>query len=266
MFHIAICDDDEVVCEQLEKMLVEMERESVPEQERFNIIPPFYRGESFYRYLKEGNQVDLVFLDIEFPGEDGTTGRQLFRESVSEETGKSLWEAAGMEMGHRIRDEFGEEMMMVYISSKTEYAPELFWNIPRGFLKKPLERREVKAVLEGALNCKDHGNKRFECVCDGVHRLFWLKDILYFRSEKNHVELVTNRMMYKTYMKLSEIEETLKDQNFLKIHQSFFVHVNYVAAWGHEKLELKNGDCIPIRRKYQAEVRHFRLNGMKKEE
>lgn len=63
MLYIAICDDDEGVCAELERMLYDY-----AEQNKIQIdIDIWYRGESLCRFLREKEQIpDVLFLGFCF--------------------------------------------------------------------------------------------------------------------------------------------------------------------------------------------------------
>lgn len=60
MFHIAICDDEVILCTQLEKYLEEYIERGIVSTE------VFYSADKLYEMLNKGECYDLIFLDIEF--------------------------------------------------------------------------------------------------------------------------------------------------------------------------------------------------------
>ena len=61
MYYIGICDDGENTCFELERMIL-----SYAEQKSMDLkTAVWYTGESLCNYLKEGNSLDVLFLDIE---------------------------------------------------------------------------------------------------------------------------------------------------------------------------------------------------------
>lgn len=261
MLHILICDQDEVFCQKLYIMLKEIEQ-SIGQS--FCIKEVFYTEKSFYRFLKDGNRIDLVFLDTEISRRSiGQTGQQ-FGENI--EIGmEKIWNGlSGVEFGKRIQKEFGEEMMIVYLIAN-KYAHELSWNHSQNLLQKPIHKQEVEKALKETLHCHSDLNDRFEFVCDGVHHLIWRREILYLRSEKKRVEIVTFQRSYWIYQKLSNVEHMLSDQNFLRAHQSYLVNSNAVTMYGYKNLRMINGDVVPISKIYQKKTHCFFLEQVKKE-
>ncbi len=64
---IAICDDDVILCHQLEGILLGFgKNEDVPVQ-----TSVFFDGKGLWKYMKQGNLFDLIFLDIEMEQMNG---------------------------------------------------------------------------------------------------------------------------------------------------------------------------------------------------
>ena len=62
MLYIGICDDDEGVCAELERMLYDYAEQNKIQMD----IDIWHRGESLCRFLREKEQIsDVLFLDIE---------------------------------------------------------------------------------------------------------------------------------------------------------------------------------------------------------
>ena len=105
MYRIAICDDEEIVCSQFEQVL-----EPYIWEKKID-LDVFYSGEELIEVLAEGQHFDLIFLDIE------------------------LCMMNGVEVGKYIRNKLGNEnVQIVYISAKRQYAMELFETRPMNFL------------------------------------------------------------------------------------------------------------------------------------
>ena len=112
---VIICDDEKSTCARLEQMLKEISLEKSMELE----IDVFFEGTALTRYLEREAAADILFLDIQFPGEG----------------------INGVEVGKYIRETLNNpHMFLVYISSREEYAMELFQNQPFDFLVNRLIR------------------------------------------------------------------------------------------------------------------------------
>lgn len=80
-----------------------------------------------------------------------------------------------------------------------------------------------------------------------------LDDILYIKSIGNYITIFTEAKTIMTYMTLKSIEKQLPSQEFIKIHQSYLVHIKKVDWIDSEELKIKNL-ILPIGRSYKESV------------
>lgn len=218
MYHIGICDDGKNICSSIENMLLQYGKEKgIPLDTNV-----WYTGEGLKDYLEAGNQLDVLFLDIE-----------LFRMS-------------GIEVGGYIRNQLDDMgMQIIYISSKASYAPQLFKTQPLDFLVKPISRDQIRDALEMALRVMKKKNERFEFKHGKDYYYVPMGDIVYFGSEGRKVKIVTRKTTYEFYGKLKEIAKSLPE-DFIAIHQSHIVNKEYVFRYTYEMVELVDGTMLTI--------------------
>ena len=230
MFCIGICDDDEGLCGELEKMLYDYGKENKLQMN----IDIWYQGESLCRFLRENKKIlDVLFLDIE------------------------LLTTKGIEVGRFIREEQENmETAIVYISANSSYAMDLFRVQPTDFLIKPLDKIKVGNVMNRIQKISEVRKGIFEYFGSGYYFKVLYKDILYFSSQNKKVHLVLKDGQKEFNGKLKEIAKKIPG-NFIQIHQSYLINFDYIEECSYESVKMKNGDTIPISRKvvpsmYQA--------------
>ncbi|WMW79634.1 LytTR family DNA-binding domain-containing protein [Undibacterium cyanobacteriorum] len=90
-----------------------------------------------------------------------------------------------------------------------------------------------------------------------------LSDVLWVSSASNYVELHLPKRIVLHRITLTEIEKRLNPQEFLRVHRTAIVRTNQmqqvrVAGDGVYQLALFNGDEVPVSERYIAQVRaHF---------
>ena len=121
---IAVCDDDEGVCSQIERWVLQYNV-----QKGIRIEVEIYNSaETLIQHLHKREWYDLLFLDIELPQKNG------------------------IELGQMIREKFGNELThIVFISGKIDYCTWLFQIEPLNFHYKPLKREKVIQDIEKVL-------------------------------------------------------------------------------------------------------------------
>ena len=81
----------------------------------------------------------------------------------------------------------------------------------------------------------------------------FLDEILYIESLKEYIKIVSRTKSILTKFQLGEIEELVKNKNFLRIHRSFIVAKDKIDAFTATDIEI-NGSLIPIGRSYKEQV------------
>lgn len=87
-----------------------------------------------------------------------------------------------------------------------------------------------------------------------------LNHILYFASEGRCVRLVTRNGSDSFYGRLGELEQSLSLKNceFIRIHQSYLVNARFIASYSHKSLTLINGQALTISKSdYYKEVKRI---------
>ena len=107
MFCIGICDDDEGLCGELEKMLYDYGKENKLQMN----IDIWYQGESLCRFLRENKKIlDVLFLDIELLTTNGIeVGRFIREEQENMETAIVYISAKSWECHEQDSENFGSQ-------------------------------------------------------------------------------------------------------------------------------------------------------------
>lgn len=225
--HVAICDDDKRYCSELEELL-----KKVANQLNIRIyIDVWFSGEALQEYLKKGNPIDIIFLDIE------------------------LMRLSGIDVGTYIRRDMKDnKTQIIYISSKSSYAIQLFKTQPFDFLIKPIHEEDLYGIMERLAEILLTQNRLFEYQNGRVWYQIPYEDILYFRSELHKVVIVTQDKEIEFYGKLSAVIEQVPPQ-FVSIHKSYLINREYVETYIHTAVKMKNNTVLAISKAFQKQVR-----------
>lgn len=235
--HIAICDDEEHVCYQLECMLTNVLKSKNIEYQ----IELFGSGESFCRVLKD-KDFDMVFLDIE------------------------LLEISGLDVGKYIRDVLENDTIQIaYISAKESYAIELFDYTPINFLVKPLNEKKVTKVIDKYLKITKQNNHMFEYKKRMEFYKIPISDIMYFESKNRKVTIYMRGKEDEFYESLEKVYAKVKNDDFLFIHQSIIVNYRFLKKISHEEVVMMNDVVLPISRSRRKEITAMHMKIRKRE-
>lgn len=227
MYNIGVCDDGENTCSSIENMLLECAKEKNVQIDT-NV---WYTGEKLKEYLEKGNQLDILFLDIE------------------------LFKMTGLEVGDYIRNQLDDiGIQIIYISGKASYAQKLFKTQPLDFLVKPISKKQISDVLETAFRIIKRKNEKFEFRQGKDYYYVPMGDIVYFASEGRKVKIITLKENFEFYGKLKEIAKRLP-KDFISIHKSYIVNKEYIFHYTYEMVELMNGTVLSISPVNRKQVR-----------
>ena len=225
MFRIAICDDNQLFCSEIENYLYSHYDDKDID------IDVFYTGEELYNVMKYDKDFDLIFLDIEFQMLDGIA------------------------VGEMIRDKLNnEKVQIVYVSINDSYALELFKNRPLHFLVKPISQKQIIEVTDKAMQLSERFNKSFVFNFERSYYKLYYGDIMYFESNARKIIVHTINGEYSFYGKLDKVEDETSPE-FIRIHKSYLVNPAYITKYGMEQVVLSNDRILSISSKLQKSVK-----------
>lgn len=224
---IAICDDEQCFINELVRCIGPVEQRLGEGTQ----VKAYTDSRELHESLIAGEYYDLIFLDIVMPGYDGIAIGKLIRGKLNNNT-----------------------TQIVYISSESKYAMELFRIRPMDFLIKPITQERVDELLDMAVKLIDTNSKVFTCSGNGENYVIPIKDIYYMESSARKITIHTVSRDYEIYDKLDNIYQRVKQFNFIYIHKSFLVNYLYVRSIRANSLTLDNGKQLPISRNRKDEI------------
>ncbi len=80
-----------------------------------------------------------------------------------------------------------------------------------------------------------------------------LDEILYIESIKNHIRIITLKEVLITLLPISDMEEKLPPQRFVRIHRSYIAAVSKIAKFTHTTVTIGKSE-LPLGESYKTEV------------
>jgi DNA-binding LytR/AlgR family response regulator len=233
MIHIAICDDDIPITECIESMIL---NSSIYKSEKI-YISIFYSGESFTKAIQDDCPFDLIFMDIEMKELDGIKAGYILREN-----------------------NHNDLVQLIYISNHEEYHMQLFDVQPSGFIKKPIHGKSFEQKLISAIHKVKRIRQQNKPKLLSVHKkgsdtFVPIRKIVYLTSDRRKITLHTVEDQIEYYSTLSEEEDKLSSEQFVRIHQSYLVNFFYVKQILSKKIILITGEELPISEKQNASLK-----------
>lgn len=178
----------------------------------------FGSGESF---LAEGQEFDIVFMDIEMEGEDGFATIEEYRQYYPKSINIILTVHTEM--------------------SRQGYRVNAFRYIDKANLKE-----EVEEALFSAKNLLNR-NAEITLILKSLGTIkVDLKSILYFETSKRNLKVHLEKEEYTCKNSINELAEQLSDKGFYLTHRSYLVNMQWIKEFTQNEICIKNGDKVML--------------------
>ena len=221
---IAICDDNMNHINIIENYIYSIRKTSVE-------CDAYQSGEELIRTFRNGEeQYDVIFLDME------------------------MEQLNGIETANYIR-EIDEHVIIVFVTSHTEYMRESFKCAPFRFLVKPVDSEEFETVFYDISKKLSKQRKVFAFTENKAKIRLYCDDIIYCESQDHWIWIHTKDKVYKICKSLTELHSSLDKEMFCRIHKSYIINFLYIKSIKDNDVELYHCDkLISISRSYKKEV------------
>ena len=182
-------------------------------------------------YLKEKRKEDILLLDIRMD------------------------EISGMEVAKKLREE-DNDVLIIFITSETQYSLEGYRVHAFGFLPKPISYPVFRNVMNEALAYlkKKKGNLLSVKCLSGIISIK-SRDILYFSVYGHEVSIfLKGNRSERCALTLSECEKEFSSFDFFRCHNSYLVNLENISSIRQSTILLKNNEEIPLSRHRRKEL------------
>ncbi len=230
MYHAAICEDEIDIASYIEKTLAsEFNKHNI--QIEFDI---FHDGNKLLDMINEHYHFDIVFMDIEMPEIDGISICKKIRQTNA-------------------------DSLVVFISNKDELVFSTFEVQPFRFVRKSHYDSILPDLVDALgteLARKNPSNIQIIEPRSKDIFSFDVNKIIYVEAQGKNCIIHSENDVTELKISLSEIEDLLKDYEFIKPHRSYLVNYKYISSITKSNLELSNNEFVPISRNRVEEVKH----------
>ena len=151
--------------------------------------------------------------------------------------------------------------ILICMSMSKTFLPYEFCSIPSVFtMKSPVTRERIRSMIEQISKIEKirYGNPASRVpvyVAEGV-KLIPAASIRYARKVRNGLMMATDSGNFFNRRKM-DLFEKYAGKMFLRCHGSFIVNCSHVIMLRRNRLEMDNGEIIPVSRRYQSDVRDY---------
>ena len=215
---IAICDDNKVFLDDIHDKLTKLLPEEVE----------YLRFESGDAFLNADVEPDFLFLDIEMPGTDGITLKDLL-------------------------DSSDKKTRIIFLTNYDNRMREAFGNRVIGFLNKPVDIDDLKNITDKIL--RDIQKRVYEFDINNKHVMIPVDDILYIESDDKYTYLNTvKKERYCIRRTMKEWIEDLPEDLFCRINRSYIIHYD-LCKNGIKKILLPDNREVEVSRLYRDKLK-----------
>lgn len=220
----AICDDNFVHAHLLESCLIERLDDNIE-------CDIYQSGEALLdKIFNTDNRYDMLFLDIEMEGNNGIDTANAIREK-------------------------DEKLLIIFVTSHSEYMKECFQCMPFRFMIKPVQQGELEEILKAARKKLARSKTTVGFKVNKTMVRLYTDDIIFCESTSHYITIHTKTEAYRVRMTMEQLDEMLPYPAFCRVHRSFMVHFKYVKSIREQALLLYEGNqLIPIGRNYKNNV------------
>jgi len=220
---IALCDDEVKFLDFYENKIVEISKKL---NIHFEIIR-FNNGESLLFYLEDNpNKFQIIFLDIITGGING------------------------IETALAIR-KFNNFAKIIFLTSSPSFVYNAFDANASNYLLKDIHDNKFEEVFVSTVKELNLSLSTdvIKFKSNNLDVVFHLNEITHFESYKRLVIVhLENNEKHEFYYKLSDLTNELKDKNFVLIHRSYLVNLQYIKKISSDETLLKTNVVLPISR------------------
>lgn len=195
-------------------------------------VTHFYGENDLLQFL--GEPIDLLFTNVQL--KDGN----------------------GIALAGRI-NRIWPECQIVYVADDLKYAVDVYQTEHAYYILKNQIEAKIETVLEKALERAISGRHKKKkvmlSVIKGEQLLLSPEEILYFERRRRITVVVTTIGAYEIRDNLDSIQKIIFQDEFIRCHTSYIVHLPAVRAVEGHMFLMCDGSWVPISRGYVKVVK-----------
>lgn len=229
MITIGICDDSDID----RKIIYEEVSRIIFQYEEVRFVY-YSSGQEVIEEIEENKFLcELLFLDINMPY------------------------ATGLETAEYIR-KHSVDVDIIFITVAKEHVFDGYTYQAFSYLLKPIDKERLSDEMSRYITIRNTSSQCLHVMIDRRKEQIFLDRVKYFVCSGRKIYICQRGEKEKLsfYAKVSELEEMLPKNDFIRCHQSYLVNKNYIQSYTRTELEIGD-EMIPISRRYTEEVRRL---------
>lgn len=221
MVKIFLCDDNQEMIDRYCNMIYKFAHKNCI---TFS-VSAFESGEALIFHLAESpNQADIIYLDVLMGANNG------------------------IEIAKYLRN-LGCNSEIIFLTTSEDYVFEAFDASPVQYLiKNKTSAKRFEEILLRAISLTEvKKTEVFICESGSTRKIIPLKEISCFEIFKRLVKVhYRGGEYFEYYGTMEQLEKQMLEKDFVRVHRSYMVNLQYVRKFQRPNLILKTGEVIPI--------------------
>lgn len=230
MMHVVICEDESYYQDAVVHAVKNWSDSSGHHDIRISV---FSSSEDLLERWEKGTHIDLLFLDIEIPGE-----------------------LSGMELAQKIRSS-EQHLPIVFVTNYDNYVYEGYTVNALRYLRKPIREPEIFACMDIAYrNFNLLSNDRFVIHFADQHFALRRSEIIYIEAQGHYlsIHIGTPGATPKMRATVNDVLQSLPPELFVQCHRSFIINLLYIHRFTKEEVLLSTGQTLPVSKTYFSKL------------
>lgn len=223
--NIGVCDDNVAIVDSLERIII---------QGSFVEKCQIYKYTNPFELISDCEKMDLCFLDIDMPMMNG------------------------YEVGMNIRTK-NKKCLIVMATAMTDSYKEAFKVGAHRFVTKPFEIKEVWEAISSAIS--KTGERSLQLFYQREKYTVKESDITFVRACNGSTEYWVRNKFFRKEIPLSEAEEELNSERFVRINQGQIINMSYIEKYRAGEIETEDNTFrVSVRRRKEFEKRYVEFD------
>lgn len=226
VMHVVVCDDEPYYQEAVVRAVNKWSNTTGHQDVRCST---FSSSEDLLECWGNGLHIDLLFLDIEIPGE-----------------------ISGMSLAQLIRST-GQNTAIVFITNYDCYVYEGYKVNALRFLRKPIRESEIFPCMELVYK---HiwilAHDRFVIDSADQHFVLLYSDIIYIEAQAHYLffHLEATDEMPKLRARIKDVLVSLPRELFVQCHRGIVINLLFIRRFTKRSVQLSTGQMLPMSKAY----------------
>ena len=154
----------------------------------------------------------------------------------------------GLELSQRLRG-FDEDIVIIFMSTTTEFVFETFKALSHGYLRKPFSFDELRETMDRAVSGFIHKEKTVTVKIPRCEKIINTDSIISAYSDNHNTVLRLHGGEIRTISTYSEIAKLLLAiDGFVECNRGIIINSSYILSQSGSNVTMSDGTVYPVRR------------------